>query len=240
VAESSEPVAARLTLAEFLPYRLSVLATLASEGLARIYAARFGIGIPEWRVLATAGEFEPITAKAIGRHARMGKVKVSRAAAALEARGLVRRAPNPADLREAFLTLTGEGRRVYAALVPLALGYADALAADLSEPERAALDGLVARLTARAAALAEPGSGLAGRLDEGGLGVVEERRARRRGAPSPGQRQTRDEEGERDRDHRHRPGHGARRDEVAAARPEDADEQREAEDPGEHGSEGRP
>ncbi|WP_128561648.1 MarR family winged helix-turn-helix transcriptional regulator [Methylobacterium crusticola] len=147
---------AGLALATFLPYRLSVVTAVVSDGLARLYGARFGIGIPEWRVLATVGEFGAITAKAVGRHAEMGKVKVSRAAAALEARGYIRRRPNAEDLREAFLTLTPEGERVYAEIVPLALDYAERLTADLGPAERAALDGLIAALLRRARAMTAP------------------------------------------------------------------------------------
>jgi DNA-binding MarR family transcriptional regulator len=136
-----------LTLATFLPYRLNVAASVVSEGLARIYEERFGIGIPEWRVLATAGEFGTVTATAIGRHAHMGKVKVSRAVAMLEARGLIARAPNEEDRREAFLVLTRAGRAMYEEIVPLALGYAARLSAGLAPDERALLERLLDRLT---------------------------------------------------------------------------------------------
>ena len=139
-----------LTLAGFLPYRLNVAAAAVSEGLARLYATRFGIGIPEWRVLATVGEFRSLTATAIGLHAHMGKAKVSRAAAALETRGLIRRAPNPEDLREAFLVLTPEGEAVYAEIVPLALDYARTLTAEFRPGEEAMLNRLIDRLLRRA------------------------------------------------------------------------------------------
>lgn len=141
-----------LRLAAFLPYRLSVTAAAVSDGLARIYGARFGIGIPEWRVLATVGEFGSITATAIGLHAHMGKVKVSRAAAALEGRGLIRRSPNPDDLREAFLLLTEAGDRMYGEIAPLARAYVHELTADLSDEERRTLDGLLDRLLRRSRA----------------------------------------------------------------------------------------
>lgn len=143
---------AGLTLATFLPYRLNVLAAVVSEGLARSYSARFGIGIPEWRVLATVAEFGSITAKAIGLHAHMSKVKVSRAAASLAERGLLHRSANEADLREAFLALTPAGRDLFARIEPLALAYADDLTATLSPDDLAALDRLIEALTRRSGA----------------------------------------------------------------------------------------
>lgn len=142
-----------LTLATFLPYRLSVVAASVSDGLARIYGERFGIGIPEWRVLATIGEFRSVTAKAIGAHAQMSKVKVSRAASALETRNLISRSANEEDLREAFLILTKAGRSVYDEIVPLALDYAARLAVELSREEMALLDRTLDKLSARAIAM---------------------------------------------------------------------------------------
>ena len=82
-----------------------------TQALSRIYAERYKIGVPEWRVLVTLGEFGMMTAKAIGRHSHMHKTKVSRAVAQLERRKLVSRKANRADMREAFLSLTAAGRR---------------------------------------------------------------------------------------------------------------------------------
>lgn len=146
-----------LTLAAFLPYRLSVVAALVSDGLAADYGARFGLSVPEWRVLATIGEFGSITATAIGLHARMGKVKVSRAAAALEGRGLIRRVPNEEDLRESFLVLTEGGRAMYGEIAPLALDYAARLTEGFTPAERRALDALLEKLRVRAEAMGGAG-----------------------------------------------------------------------------------
>ncbi|GJE79041.1 MarR family winged helix-turn-helix transcriptional regulator [Methylorubrum thiocyanatum] len=151
MSSASKPKPQRsVTLATFLPYRLNVLATVVSGGLGRIYGERFGIGIPEWRVLATIGEFKRITAKAIGQHSEMGKVKISRAAASLEERGFIQREANADDLREMFLTLTPAGQSVYDEIVPLALNYAAQLTADLSPDEEATFGMLLDRLLARA------------------------------------------------------------------------------------------
>jgi len=145
--------AARLELERFLPYRLNVLAEAVSQALARIYGERYGIGVPEWRVLATLGQYERMTAKEIGAHSRMHKTKVSRAVAGLEARGFLARAANAADRREAFLTLTAAGRRTYRDLVPRVLDFAQRLMGELDPAERQILDNLMRRLQARAEGL---------------------------------------------------------------------------------------
>jgi DNA-binding MarR family transcriptional regulator len=141
------PDAAPLKLDEFLPYRLNVVASLVSQALSRIYVDRYGIGVPEWRILVTLGEFETMTAKAIGAHSHMHKTKVSRAVSELETRKLVVRRENRADRREAFLSLTPAGRAIYHDLAPGALEFARRLFETIDPADRAAFERAVARLT---------------------------------------------------------------------------------------------
>ena len=143
-----------LKLEEFLPYRLNVCAALVSQALSRIYAERYKIGVPEWRVLVTLGEFGMMTAKAIGNHSHMHKTKVSRAVALLERRKLVARRVNRADLREAFLSLTPAGHNIYSDLAPIALDFARQLLDTVDAADRAALDRALKKLTERSAQLA--------------------------------------------------------------------------------------
>jgi DNA-binding MarR family transcriptional regulator len=145
-----------LVLEGFLPYRLNVLATLVSNALARIYANRFGLTIPAWRVVATLGQYRVRTARDIAQHAVMHKSTVSRAVSALETRGLVLRKPNRADRREELLELSAEGRRIYEDLVPEALAFEAALLAALSPTEQRAFLALVDKVTARTRPLAGP------------------------------------------------------------------------------------
>src|SRR5208337_1203782 len=92
--EQAAPTDPPLKLEEFLPYRLNVLASLVSQALSRIYAKRYGIGVPEWRLLVTLGQYGVMTGKAVGAHSHMHKTKVSRAVALLEGRKLVVRRAN--------------------------------------------------------------------------------------------------------------------------------------------------
>src|SRR5438552_11571794 len=135
-----------LRLEEFLPYRLNVAASLVSQALSRIYAERYGIGVPEWRVLVTLGQFGMMTGKAVGAHSHMHKTKVSRAVALLEKRKMVTRRANRADLREAFLSLTPAGRAIYDDLAPNALDFARRLSEAIDPADRAAFERAVNRL----------------------------------------------------------------------------------------------
>jgi Transcriptional regulators len=148
-----EDYEAKLVLEEFLPYRLNVLASLTSNALAQIYAERFGLSIPAWRVVATLGQYDERTARDIAAHGVMHKSTVSRAVSALEQRGLISRRPNEDDRREEWLALTEAGRRIYDSIVPEALGFESRVMSVLTPQEQALLGALVDRLTTRARAM---------------------------------------------------------------------------------------
>ena len=155
------PAGEVLILEEFLPYRLSVLASVVSQGFARLYSERFAINIPQWRVLAVLGQHGALTSREIGEQTHMHKTMLSRAVTDLERQGILARQRNEADKREAFLSLTGAGQRIYADIVPLARDYAARLTANLSGADRAALDHIMEMLRERSgvvfAAAGKPG-----------------------------------------------------------------------------------
>jgi len=144
---------APLKLEHFLPYQLNVIASLTSQALSHVYAQRYGIGVPEWRILVTLGQYGVMTGKAIGAHTHMHKTKVSRAVALLEKRRLLARRANRADMREAFLSLTSTGRAMYEEVAPHALDFARRLTEILTPADREAFDRALQQLTARSAQL---------------------------------------------------------------------------------------
>ncbi len=107
-------------LERFVPYRLSVLSNAISRSIARLYHQRFGLAIPEWRVMAVLGRFGPLPANGVCRRTEMDKVRVSRAVARLQARGLVERRTDAADRRRSVLRLAPQGRDIHDRIVPLA------------------------------------------------------------------------------------------------------------------------
>jgi len=153
-AQRHAPDEAPLKLEEFLPYRLNVAAALVSQALSRIYAERYRIGVPEWRLLVTLGQYGVMTGKAIGQHAHMHKTKVSRAVALLEERKLLVRRANKADMREAFLSLTPAGRAIYQDLAPVAAAFASRFVEAIDPADRAAFDRALKALAERAKKLA--------------------------------------------------------------------------------------
>jgi DNA-binding MarR family transcriptional regulator len=132
-------------LENFLPFRLNVLAQTVSERLSAIYATKFNLDIPQWRILANLASRGDMTAQDIARITYSHKSTVSRAVQELENRGLIARKVSSADKRSFTLALTSEGRRMFRQLLPLVLEFERKLMASISDADaRALLKGLTA------------------------------------------------------------------------------------------------
>ena len=132
-------------LNDFLPFRLNVLAQTVSERLSAIYASKFNLDIPQWRILANLASRGDMKAQDIARITYSHKSTVSRAVQELENRGLIARKVSSADKRSFTLALTSEGRRMFRQLLPLVLEFERKLMASISDADaRALLKGLTA------------------------------------------------------------------------------------------------
>ncbi len=149
-AKEGKPAAAALMLDAFLPYRLSVLANSVSRAIARLYAERFDLTIPEWRVMAVLGSCAPLSANQVAERTAMDKVRVSRAVARLLRSGRIDRRPDAADRRRSVLRLSKQGNDIYREIVPLARAVESKLVTALDTDERRALDDVMRKLQARA------------------------------------------------------------------------------------------
>lgn len=139
----------RLNLEHFIPHRLVVLADWVSRSLATTYQKRFGITVPEWRILAQLSRFQPQSAGRLSELTNMDKPRVSRALHRMEQRGLIARERHDRDQRVAVIRLAAPGVSVYAQIAPLALEWEQWLLAEFSDEEREMLDRLLGRLQAR-------------------------------------------------------------------------------------------
>lgn len=146
-----------LKLDSYLPYRLSVASNAVSGLIARAYEDRFGLTVPQWRLICVLAEDEGLTQVQIVARTVMDKVTVSRAAQGLVKRRLVTRSQNTADGRSHVLALTPEGKSLHAEIAPLALAYEAALIAGLSPEEVTLLKRLLGRLQTAAGQLAGEG-----------------------------------------------------------------------------------
>lgn len=145
-----------LVLEKFLPYRLSVLSNRLSAAIAESYSRRFGLTIPEWRVVAVLALDPGISAAEVAERTAMDKVAVSRAVRRLLATGRARREMAAGDRRRSVLELTPEGRRIYRRITPALRSFEAELLAGLSAREQRLLDAILRRLELRAPSLAPP------------------------------------------------------------------------------------
>ena len=149
VAEETSVVSssARLDLFQFVPFRLNRLAAEVSAALAADYQERYGLDIPEWRVLATLGfRRDACSAQYISDCTRTHKSTISRAVTTLLKRKVIERVENAADRREFRLQLTRKGRTLYEELIPRLLHREQEILACLSKREREALASLLGKI----------------------------------------------------------------------------------------------
>jgi DNA-binding MarR family transcriptional regulator len=139
-----------LDLDRFIPYRLSVLTNRVSNAIAQEYSERFGLSIPEWRVMAVLGGVSGLSAREVAARTEMDKVQVSRAVANLMHDKRVQRQTDEADARVTRLSLSAKGKAIYDEIVPLALDLEAQFLDALTPGERASLDRLLTKLAAQA------------------------------------------------------------------------------------------
>ncbi len=109
----------KLDLFGFVPFRLNRLAAEVSAALSSEYQQRYGLDIPEWRVLATLGfRDDACTAQYIAHCTRTHKSTISRAVTTLMERQLIERVENEDDRREFALRMTRKGTALYEELIP--------------------------------------------------------------------------------------------------------------------------
>jgi DNA-binding MarR family transcriptional regulator len=131
-----DAIMARLfKLENFLPFRLNILAQEVSLRLSAIYSERFGLDIPQWRILANLASRGDMTAQAIAKLTLSHKSTISRAVAELEGRKLIERITDKTDKRAYVLRMTAKGKTLFAELLPLVLGYEKSLLDRLTAAE---------------------------------------------------------------------------------------------------------
>jgi len=145
-----------LRLENFLPYRLAVLSNTVSTTVARAYAKRFNVSIPEWRVIAVLGRFPGLSAVEVAERTLMDKVAVSRAVTKLIKNGRIDREFANTDKRRSILNLSEEGKQLHDEIAALALQFERDLLQGFSKDEMDQLDGIMERLLARASLIGSP------------------------------------------------------------------------------------
>lgn len=142
-------------LEDFLPYRLSVASESVSRLIARHHLVQSGLGMPEWRLLAVVGRHGVLSPTTAGELTSMDKVKISRAAASLVGRGLLRQIQDPEDGRGRLLRLTRKGATTFAGTSPMARQIEETLSAGLTRSEWTTLNRALNKLIDHTRAILE-------------------------------------------------------------------------------------
>jgi len=128
-------VEALITLENFVPYRLATLSNKISSAIADVYAARFDLNIPQWRIFCVLAQHPGLSAREVAEKTAMDKVAVSRAVNQLLERELIARSFDAGDRRKSILTLSNTGVNVYNQVAPYALDYERRLLSSMSDDD---------------------------------------------------------------------------------------------------------
>lgn len=146
----------QLILEDFLPYRLAILSHTVSSLIAHVYDKRFGVTIPEWRVILIVGRFPGLSAVEVAERTMLDKVAVSRAVTKLIKAGRINREFADADRRRSILTLSEDGWKVHDEIAPLALAMEADLLHGLDQEQIDSLNTVIERLLVRARLISSP------------------------------------------------------------------------------------
>jgi DNA-binding MarR family transcriptional regulator len=136
-----------LHLTDFFPYQLTQLQAKVSDNIAEIYTGRFELSRQEWRVLASLGNGELLSAKQIGEQTNLEKMPASRAISKMQTYDLLVKSTDKADKRSSLLKLTEKGLSIYQQLIPMVLKREQELLSVLSVKEKAQLTDIIEKLT---------------------------------------------------------------------------------------------
>ena len=112
-------------------YRVYALASSLSKGAMRFYQAKFGIALPEMRLLSTLGSHRRLSSLELVKLTAMDKGLVSRVLAGLAKRNLVQDVPAAAGSSRRVWKLTAAGSALVARLRPVWQEREGRLQADL-------------------------------------------------------------------------------------------------------------
>jgi DNA-binding MarR family transcriptional regulator len=135
---ASDPI----DLQDYFPFFLGTISNRWTTSSSKIYLDRFGVGIADWRVLASIQALGAASSQEIVGLISMDAAAVSRSVTKLETEGFIARAPGRFVGRTKPYELTGAGRE-------LALAREDLLLGALTTDERRSLMDLMRKVLTR-------------------------------------------------------------------------------------------
>lgn len=134
----------KLDLDRYVPGMLLWLSNKTSASASKIYKAKFGIGISEWRVLSFVALYPWSTATQASEFMGSDKAAVSRSISVLIGGNWLK--SRPVGLRKVEYATTVSGQRLYENIVKVAIARENALLQGFSPAERSLLVEFLHRL----------------------------------------------------------------------------------------------
>lgn len=138
------PIKNPVDMSKHLPARLLTLSSRIALHATRAAARPLGMSIREWRIVQLLGSYGPSTINETAQRIAMDFGGTSRAIAALEERGLVKRLSDAGDRRVSRVELTDEGRKAHNVAASFAHEREERLLSRLKPAEREELSRLLA------------------------------------------------------------------------------------------------
>lgn len=141
---------------DYPSFRLSLVAKIMDRLTMRQFGGPGKPTYPEWRVMSRLFlAADGLTVRQLADQAWVDRAETSRAAAALEKRGLTHRRANPRDKRMPILFLTEAGRRAYGPILAARSRFHEDIVASLTGSEKHELDRLLKKMVDRLLVMSE-------------------------------------------------------------------------------------
>lgn len=136
-------------LEDFIPFKLAVVANRVSQSIGHLFETRYGLQIPEWRILMALYAYGRQAFHEVVDRTSMDKARVSRAQRRLVDLGMIATAPDPDDGRRLLMAITDTGARLCAQILPEAAAREAWYLAALTDDEHRQLDLILDKLMVR-------------------------------------------------------------------------------------------
>jgi DNA-binding MarR family transcriptional regulator len=135
-----------LDLDNYVPAQVAYLANRLTSTATAAYRPKFGVGLSDWRIIATLGQEPWISASRVCEATGMDKGAVSRSLRDLIGQGLVEMRGDAANQRRHLLALTAKGLVIHDHLVSASVERERLLLAGFSSEEKSTIQNFLARL----------------------------------------------------------------------------------------------
>ena len=143
---------------DLLMYRLHKLSASSGRLVTRLLERRYGITRREWGVLMWLARQPGISPSQLADALNLDRARVSRATTAMQAKGLLHKAPDAANHRTSALQLSAAGQQLHDELLPQIRAINLQLASALTADALAQLDASLQQLQGRANQLEQSAS----------------------------------------------------------------------------------